>query len=148
MPAVPIRAALVAAGLLGEPLAQRLHQLVEAPKRLDEPLFLLGQVFLGELPQPFLGDGGFDKALRLRGRLEPGKGALEDPVEAVEVALVLDERRARQEIEGFNVEGGDPLLHSLDQRQELPERHRDLLGLQFEEEGDEHHSPVPIFSSS
>ena len=49
----PFLAALVAALLLGEPLAQRFQQLVQAAHRLDLPLLLLGEMFLGELLEPF-----------------------------------------------------------------------------------------------
>src|SRR6185437_13858082 len=45
----PFRAALMAALLLGEPLAQSLKQLIEAAQRLDLLLFFLGEIFLGEL---------------------------------------------------------------------------------------------------
>ena len=51
----PFGAALVAALLLGEPLAQGLHQLFEA-ERLQLGLFLRGKIALGELAQPFLRD--------------------------------------------------------------------------------------------
>src|SRR6185437_11092911 len=50
----PLAAALVAALLLLEALAQRLHELVPA-HRLDPLLLFLGEIFFGELLQPFLG---------------------------------------------------------------------------------------------
>ena len=59
----PFVAALVAAFLLLEPLAQRLDQFVEAAHRLDLLLLLLGQIFLGELLQPFRRDFRFDRSL-------------------------------------------------------------------------------------
>ena len=53
----PLVAALVAALLLLEALAQRLHELVPA-HGLDLLLLFLGEIFLGELLQPLLGDLG------------------------------------------------------------------------------------------
>src|SRR5690606_1712868 len=63
----PFRAALVALLLLGEALAQRLHELLPAAERLDLRLLLFGEVPLGQLPQPFLGNLG----RLVRRRLEP-----------------------------------------------------------------------------
>src|SRR5262249_58400821 len=48
----PLAAALVAALLLGEPLAQGLEQLVETAHGLDHLLLLVGEVLLGELFEP------------------------------------------------------------------------------------------------
>src|SRR4051812_242149 len=62
----------------------------------------------------------------------------EDAVETVEMAFVLDQRGARQEIEFVDVEPRDPVAHRLHQRQELAQAGRYLRGAQFEEEGDEH----------
>src|SRR4029077_16416313 len=52
----PLAAALVALLLLLETLLQRLHELLPSAHRLDLGLLLVGQQFLGELAQPFLGD--------------------------------------------------------------------------------------------
>ena len=91
----PFRAALVAALLLGQALAQRLQQLVEAAHRLDLLLFFFGEVFLGQLLQPLGRDLGLD---RLR-RLKPLEDMAEHAIELVEIALVLHQARARQIIE-------------------------------------------------
>ena len=53
----PLAAALVAASLLLEALFQRLDELVPA-QSLDLALFLLGEIALRQLAQPFLGDLG------------------------------------------------------------------------------------------
>ena len=99
----PLAPALVAALLLAEALAQGLHQLVEAAERLDLGALLLGQVFLGELAQPVLGDGG---ALQDRLGGEVGEAAedpAEDAVETVDVALVLHQGGAREIVEPLGV---------------------------------------------
>ena len=92
VPAVPIHllAALVPALLLGETLAQRLHQLFPAAQRLDVRFFLVGQIALGEFAQPFLGEFG----LWVGRGLDPLEALPEHAVEAVEMALVLDQRGA------------------------------------------------------
>ena len=104
-------AALVAGLLLREALAQRLHQRVPAAERLDARLFLLGQ---GEREAFFQPVG---RHLGGEQRLERGLGAPEvrgeDAVEAVEVALVLDQHGAGEEVELFGrgkVFGGDSPL--------------------------------------
>ncbi len=108
----PFRAALVAALLLLQPLLQRLHQLVEAAERLDQLLFLLGQVLLGELAQPFLGQVGDVDRVFARNRLDAPEDMGEHLVEAVDVALVLHQRRARQIIEALDVIGDEIGLHA------------------------------------
>src|SRR6185437_2825610 len=52
----PFAAALVPALLLGETLAQRLHQLFPAAECCDLRLLLIGEVLLREPAQPLLGD--------------------------------------------------------------------------------------------
>src|SRR5262249_1995804 len=96
----PFAAALVPRLLLGEPLAQSLHQLFPAASRLDQPFLLLRQEALGELSQPFL------RYLRLgiRQGLDALEAMPEYAVEAVEMALVLDQRGAREKVELVDVE--------------------------------------------
>ena len=82
--------------LLGEPLAQRLHQLQEA--ELLDLIALLGtEIKLNHPAQPFL---------RQFARLDRGgygenalEGGGEDDIELVEIALVLDQERARKAVE-------------------------------------------------
>jgi hypothetical protein len=62
----------------------------------------------------------------------------EDPVEAVDEALVLDQRRTREKIEALDIIIGYMPVHPLHQREKFPERDRHLRRLEFEEEGDEH----------
>src|SRR5690606_8760558 len=84
----PLRSALVAPLLLCKPLPEGRHDLVPGTERLDRFHLLGRQVELGDLFEPFLGDG-LGRVLHLR------KHALEHPakdaVEAVEHGLVVDE---------------------------------------------------------
>ena len=65
-----------------------------------------------------------------------------DLVEAIDVALILDQCGPRQKIEGLDVILDKTDLHAVHQSQEFPERDRHLGGLEFEEEGDEHRSAI------
>ena len=82
----PFAAALVSLLLLGEALAQGFHQLVPA-ERGELLLFLLGEVLLGELLQPFLWN--IDLLDRIDKALQPLEGDAEHPVELVEITFVL-----------------------------------------------------------
>src|ERR1700733_13884746 len=83
----PFRAALMAPLLLGEALAQRLHQLVEA-ELLDLSPLLGTKISLHHSAQPFLRQvSGPDRSGDAQNALEGGG---EDDVELVEIALVLD----------------------------------------------------------
>ena len=82
--------------LLGEALAQRLHQPVEA-ELLDLVPLLGTEIALDHPAQPFLRQGpGLDRGGDGENALEGGG---EDDVELVEIALVLDEERAGQAVE-------------------------------------------------
>ena len=134
----PFGAALVAALLLFEPLAQRLHQLVEAAKCRDQFLLLVGQVLFGKPPQPFFGEvGDVDRAFA-RQRFDTPEDMGKHLVEAVDVTLVLHQRGAREIVKSLDVELHQPGIHPLQQRQILAQRNRNARGLELEEEGDEH----------
>src|SRR5262249_60946685 len=94
-PAVPdpFLPPLVATLLLLHALAQNLEQLVEPADRLDLPLLLLGEVFLGELLEPFRRNLG---AERLAHQLEPLEHGAQNAVELVKGALLLHHRRRRK----------------------------------------------------
>jgi len=79
--------------LLFQTLFQRLHQLVEPAQRLDLGLFLVGQIFLVQQPQPVLGDVG-GQVLARANRLDALEHRAEHLIEAVVVFLVLDQNRA------------------------------------------------------
>ncbi len=91
----PLVSAGVAALLLLEALLQFLHQLVETAERLDLRLLLIGEEAVGEALQPVVRD-----VVRLFSRrFEALEDVAENPVELVEVALVLHQRRAREVVE-------------------------------------------------
>ena len=128
----------MAALLLGQPLGQRLHQLLPAAERLDLTLLLLRQVLLRQLAEPFLRDLGGDGIGAVGDAFQPLEDVGEDLIEAVDVSLVLNEAGARQVVEVLDAVVGDPLPHRLHQRQILLEGDRHLGLAQFVEEGREH----------
>lgn len=95
--------------LFVEALAQRFHQFLEAAERLDQLLFFFRQMFLSEFAQPFLGNGGrLDRLRAAANRLDAAEVIGKDLIETVDEALVLDQRRAGQIVEGLDVIVGDP----------------------------------------
>ncbi len=131
----PFVAALMTALLLGEALFQLLHDLVPTAKRLDPGLVFVAQVEFGDAAQPFLrdfGDAGVGQ------RFEALEDMAEDLIEAVEVALVLHERRAREVVEIFDAAIGDAGAHGVEQRQVFLERDGELRVAKLGEEGREH----------
>src|SRR5262245_44716837 len=131
----PLVAALVAVLLLLHALAQGLEQLVQPAHRLDLLLLLLGPVFVRELREPL---GRNLRGERLAHELEALEHVAEDAVELVEVALVLDQRGAREVVEVLDPAAGEILLHRLHQREIFAQRHWHAGGLELMEEGDEH----------
>ena len=111
-----------------------LHQLVEAAQRLDRALVLLRQVAHELALQPFVGN----RAARVEQRFDALEVAAEGEVEAVEVLLVLDQRRAGERVEVVDRQRHDALVQRLDQRQELARRDRQPERLEVQEEVDEH----------
>ena len=131
----PFVAALVAALLLLEALAQGLHELVPA-HGLDLLLLFLGEIFLGELLQPLLGDLGLLHGVEQA--LQPLEHGAEHAVELVEIALVLHQRGARQIIEILHRLVGEVGVERLHQRQIFAQGHGDLRIAQRGEELQEH----------
>ena len=118
-----------------EPLAQRLHELVPA-HRLDLLLLFLGEVFFGELLQPF---GGNVRLLHgVEQAFQPLEHGAEHAVELVEVALVLHQRGAGQIVEILDRLIGEVGVERLHQRQIFAQGHRDLRVAQRCEELQEH----------
>jgi hypothetical protein len=140
----PFAAALMALALLGKPLPECLHQLVEPAQRLDRPPFVLRKV-PDEFPaQPVLGDvrAGFEQ------RLYAIEVRAEREVETVEMLLVLYQAGARENVEVIDRARHDPRFECLEQRQELPRRYRQPERLQVQEEIDEHCLSGPIAQSA
>ncbi len=133
--AYPLAAAGMAFLLLGEALLEFLHQLVPA-ELFQLGLFLGRQVLLHQHLQPFFGDVGF-QAGDVGHALEVFAEGL---VELVVVGFVLDQAGAGEEVEVVDRVFGDVLLQRFEQREELARRHRQLLGLEVEEEIDQHES--------
>ncbi len=130
----PFIAALVPVLLLGEALAQCLHQLFPAAERLDLRFLLVRQVALAELFQPFLGQFG----LRVGRGLDALEAMAEDAVELVEIALVLHQRGTRQVVEILHRLVGEIGIQRFHQRQIFAQGHRDLRIAERREELHEH----------
>ena len=131
----PFAATLMPLLLLRQPLAQCLEQLLPAAERLDAPLFLVAEQALRHCCQPLR------RQLRLERReaaLGPGEVLGEHTVEAIEMALVLDQRQARQVVEILGREKGHALPQPLQQHQQLGQRDRNTRGAQRQEEFNEH----------
>ena len=126
--------------LLAQPFAQRLHQLLEA-EGLQLRLFLGREIALGHPAQPFLGN--FDLVDRLAQRDDPLEGGGEDDVELVEIALVLDQQRARQVIEMLHRPVGEALFERLHQHEIFARGDRQMRLAQRGEEGEEHGAIKP-----
>jgi hypothetical protein len=124
----------MAALLFFEPLAQGLKQLVEATERFDLRLLFLGEIFLGELLEPFDRDLGGERG----GTFEALEYVSEYAIEFVEVALVLHQRRSRQIVEVLDAPRSEVLLHRFHQGEVFAQRHRNAGLSELVEEGDEH----------
>ena len=117
---------------------QRLHQLLEAAERFDQLLLLIGEMLLGKPPQPFLRKvGDVDRAFA-RQRFDALEDMRKNLVEAVDMALVLHQRRTGQIVKTLDVELHQARIHALEQRQIFAQRDGNAGSLQFEEERDEH----------
>ena len=103
--------------------------------RLDLLHFLFRQQQLRLFPQPFLRqlfgqplEGLFD-TVEMRGK---------NPVESVELGLILDEARTRQVVEILDALPGHALLHGLEQGQELGDGRLHAAFPEHEEEPGQH----------
>jgi len=118
----PLVAALVTALLLLEPLLECLQQLFPAAERLDLRFLLLGEVCARSV------SAASRRATRHRAR-ERLLDALEVrgkcTIEAIEVLLILHERRACEPVEVVHAEARDAGLERLEQRQVLCQRNGD-----------------------
>ena len=131
----PLVAALVAFLLLLQALLQGLHQLLEAAQRLDLGLLLVGEELFCELLQPFRRDVRHQV---LVDPLEALEDMGEDPVELVEVPLVLHQGGAGQVVEVVHVQADDVAVHRLHQGEVFPQGHRHLGVAKLREKAQEH----------
>src|SRR5690606_2706128 len=137
----PFGAAFMALLLLLQTLLQRFDELVPTAQRLDLRLLLRREIALGHAAQPLLWDARHHALEQLFGAFEMGG---EGPVETVEPALVLHERRTRQIVEVFGAGVRELRLKRLEQRQELGDRDRHAGLAQLEKEWNQHKSEKRI----
>ena len=121
--------------LLGEALGQFRHQRLEA-ERLDLGA-LLGAQRCARSPGAAIRPGS-RSARRRAGRQRAAEDLGEHDVELVEVALVLDQQRARQAIEIVDRLVGEVGVEGPHQVEEFARRHRHARLAQGGEEGEEH----------
>ena len=131
----------MAALLLLEARPQRLQKFVEAAHGLDQLLFFLSEVFFGELLQPLGWD--FDEQ-RIGEEFEALEHVAEHAVELVEIALVLDQRRAREVVKILDAPRREVVLHRLHEGEIFAQRHRYAGGFQLGEKGHQHGGSVCI----
>ena len=110
----PFVAAFMALLLFFEAFFQRLHELFPAAQRLDLLLLFLGEIFFGERAQPFFRDLREDRGIEI---FESFEDVPEHPVEFVEIALVLHERRAREVIELVDLHLNHAVIQPIHQRE-------------------------------
>ena len=134
----PFAAALMAALLLGQSLAQAAHQLLKAAGAVDGGALLGRQEFLGQLFQPVAGNCCLMDQ-RLDGDLvEAGKRLGKGAVETVDMGFVLDQRGAGEVIEALGPPVGQPGLNAGQQVQIFPQAGGHPVPAQTVEKGPEH----------
>ena len=121
--------------LLGEALAQRLHQLVET-ELLDLRPLLGAEIKLGHPAQPFLRQvHGLDRRSQGERALECRR---EHDVELVEIALVLDEQGAREPVEFVDRHLGEIAFKRAHEVEIFARRNRHVRLTQIGEELEKH----------
>ncbi len=118
-----------------EALFQLLHDLFPAAQGLDLRLFLVRQVQLRQLAQPFLRN--FRRGALL-GRLQTLEDLAEHPVELVQVALVLHQAATGEVVKIVHVIAGHAGFHGLQKHQVFLQAAGNLGRFQFEEKIEEH----------
>jgi hypothetical protein len=129
----PLVATRVTLLLLGQALLEGLHQLVPA-ELFELRAFGVGQMFFRRLPQPFFGN----QHVHSRQGLDALEVLAESAVILVEIALVLDQDRPREDVEVVDTMFDDMLLQCLEQGKELLDRDWQPARLEVEEEVDQH----------
>jgi hypothetical protein len=110
---------------------QRLHQLLETAKALDQLLLVLAQVLLRHPPQPFLGQVARIHAAFAADCLDTAKIVREHLVEPVDMPLVLHQRSSCQVVETLDIVTRQPAIQAFDQREVFTQRDRHLGGFEF-----------------
>ena len=118
-----------------EALLQLLHDLFPAAQRFDLRFLLLGQEFLGQCLQPFLGNVG---ELAITDQFQALEHMTENDVELVEIALVLDQRGAGEKVEVLDPAIDDIGIHRFEHGQIFAQADGNVGFFQFMKEVDEH----------
>ena len=131
----PFISALVAPFLFCEPFLQLLHDLVPAAQFLDFCLFLFGEKFLRNKPQPFFRDSDVFCIVH---QLQALENMAKDRIKFVEIALVLHQCGAREVVKILHLARCQIAIQRFQQHQVFLQRNRNAGGFQFMEEGGEH----------
>ena len=131
----PAVAAAVAFLLLLEALAEFLHQFLEAAEGLDLRLFLIAEQALHAFAQPVLGDR---RELLGQDRVDSVEVVAEGAIEAVEMAFVLDQDRAREAMQGFAIGKRKVGLQCCHEVEPFAQGHRHAGAAQGLEQADQH----------
>ena len=136
----PFIAAFMAFFLLLKPLFQLFHNFFPAAQRLNFGLFFFGEEFFGQGFQPFFRDFGHFAFGQI---FQPFEDMAENLVEFVEIALILDQRGARQIIKIFDLRANHIIVQRFQQRQIFAQGNRHIGAFQLMEKIDEHGSALP-----
>ena len=121
--------------LLFPGLLERLDELLQTAQGLDLLEFLRAQRTLELAPQPLVRDERLEQSVQV---FEPLEIRCERPIELVVVLLVLAHAGAAQEVEVVDARVHHPVSHRIDQVEQFPDRDRDLVLAQRQEEVDQH----------
>ncbi len=130
----PFTAALVPSCLLRKPFVQCFHQFFPAAERLYCGFFLVGEIAVEELAQPFLGQFGID----LFEIHDTAEILAKHPIELVELRFVLDQRHARHVVKVIDRTPHDARFEGFHQGQEFLDRHLQAGVFQREKKFDQH----------
>lgn len=134
----PFGPPLVAALLLGQPLPQRLHELVEPVESRDLCSLFCCQEPLDHLCEPVGGQAKRFKHRCGRHRVETAEAFRKGAVEPVDVAFILHHREAGEVVEPFGVVGHETRAHPLQKPEILSQGDRNPRLAQCLEEREEH----------
>ena len=124
--------------LFGQPLAQRIHQRLQAAQALDLRLLVVRQQLFGQLLQPPLGQGAGVQKVADIDLFKPRERVRERAVEAVDMAFVLDQHQPGQAVEPLDRHAVQAGAHALHQIQPFPQRDGNPVPAQIVQKGQEH----------